>query len=175
MVPMPTAWTWDMVHCRLISTAQILRRMPPAKVPSVIRSFLGAFQAEGSRRDPSPLTPAEIMGMQETGGTKRPRSGGRVAVPIKAKRNKRDIIPKGQRPGALRGKPKIFKVANGSGAGIMRRIGHKRYPVEILYWLKHGVTVKPAFGFKGTTSDTVSKRFGPNFVESLSQAMGHRG
>ena len=116
-----------------------------------------------------------FMALQETGGTKHTRSGSRVAVPIKAKRNKRDIIPMGQRPGALRGKPKIFKVTSGSGAGIMRRVGRKRYPVEILYWLKHGVTVQPAFGFKGTTSETVSKRFGTNFVESLSQAMGHRG
>jgi hypothetical protein len=37
------------------------------------------------------------------------------------------------------------------------------------------VQVKPRFGFKGTTSDTVRQRFGPNFVEALSAAMGHRG
>jgi hypothetical protein len=45
----------------------------------------------------------------------------------------------------------------------------------VLYWLKQGVQVKPAFGFKGTTGATVQTRFGPNFVESLRQAMGHRG
>lgn len=61
------------------------------------------------------------------------------------------------------------------GAGILRRVGKARYPVQILYWLKRGVKVKPSFGFKGTTSTTVQARFGPNFVEALSAAMGHRG
>lgn len=127
-------------------------------------------------------TPMAIVGSiepymkrQEEGGTKRARSHSRVAVPVKAKRNKRDIIPKGQRPGALRGKPKTFLVTTAMGAGILRRVGKKRYPVQILYWLKRGVKVKPAFGFKGTTGTSVQERFGPNFVEALSAAMGHRG
>jgi hypothetical protein len=37
------------------------------------------------------------------------------------------------------------------------------------------VTVRPRFGFQETTADTVRKRFGLNFVASLSDAMGHRG
>jgi hypothetical protein len=47
--------------------------------------------------------------------------------------------------------------------------------LQILYWLKSGVTVCPRFGFQATTADTVRKRFGLNFVASLSEAMGHRG
>lgn len=35
--------------------------------------------------------------------------------------------------------------------------------------------IKPAFGFKTTTRDTVAKRFGVNFIASLTDAMGHRG
>lgn len=116
-----------------------------------------------------------FMQRQETGGVKRARSHSRVAVPVNAKRNKREIIPRGQRPGALKGKPKVFLMKTASGAGIMRRVGKKRYPLQILYWLKRGVQVKPRFGFQGTTGTTVRERFGPNFVEALSSAMGHRG
>jgi len=116
-----------------------------------------------------------FMKRQEEGGTKKARDHSRVAVPKDARRNKRGIIPKGQRPGALRGKPKIFLVKTSMGAGILRRVGKERYPVQVLYWLKRGVKVKPAFGFKGTTSNTVQQRFGTNFVEALSAAMGHRG
>jgi hypothetical protein len=115
-----------------------------------------------------------FMARQETGGQKRARSAHHVAVPVKAKRNKRDIIPKGQRPAALKGKPGVFKIVTAS-AGIMRREGKQRYPLQILYWLKSGVTVRPRFGFQNTTADTVRKRFGLNFIASLSDAMGHRG
>ena len=85
------------------------------------------------------------------------------------------VIPRSQRPTAMRKRPRVFMVATAHGAGILRRQGRARYPVQVLYWLKRGVQVKPAFGFKGTTGGTVQTRFGPNFVESLSQAMGHRG
>jgi hypothetical protein len=113
-----------------------------------------------------------FMERQETGGAKRSRGGHRIAVP-KAKPSR--VIPRAQRPAAIRNKPRVFTIATASGAGIVRRQGKKRYPLQLLYWLKRGVQVKPAFGFKGTTGRTVRDRVGPNFIESLSQAMGHRG
>ena len=113
-----------------------------------------------------------FMERQETGGAKRSRGGHRIAVP-KAKPSR--VIPRAQRPAAVRNKPRVFTVQTVYGAGIVRRQGKQRYPLQILYWLKRGVQVKPAFGFKLTTDTTVRDRFGPNFIESLSQAMGHRG
>jgi hypothetical protein len=113
-----------------------------------------------------------FMERQETGGAKRSRGGHRVAVP---KTKPTRIIPRAQRPSAIRNKPRVFTIKTASGAGIVRRQGKARYPLQLLYWLKRGVQVKPAFGFKGTTGTTVRDRFGPNFIESLSQAMGHRG
>lgn len=113
-----------------------------------------------------------FMERQETGGAKKARGGHRISVP-KTKPTK--IIPRGQRPQAIRNRPKVFVVKTSSGAGIMRRQGKKRYPIQLLYWLKRGVKVKPSFGFQGTTGTTVTSRFGPRFVESLSQAMGHTG
>jgi hypothetical protein len=113
-----------------------------------------------------------FMERQETGGAKRSRGGHRIAVP-KAKPSR--VIPRAQRPAAVRNKPRVFTVKTANGAGIFRRQGKQRYPLQLLYWLKRGVQVKPAFGFKGTTGTTVQDRFGPNFIESVSQAMGHRG
>jgi hypothetical protein len=117
---------------------------------------------------------ASFMARQEQGGTKT-AAGHRVAVPVKVKRSKRDLITAANLPRAVRSKPRSFMLAKGSGAGIMRRVGRDRYPIEIVYWLKRGVQIKPTFGFKGTTSDSVGSHFGPNFVESLSKAMGHTG
>lgn len=113
-----------------------------------------------------------FMRRQEEGGTKKARDHSRVAVPVGARRNKRGVIPKGQRPAALKGKPKVFMITKASGSGIVRRVGKKRYPLQLLYWLKRGVQVKPSFGFQANTSTTVRDRFGPHFVFSLRLAMG---
>ncbi len=112
-----------------------------------------------------------FMKRQEEGGTKKARDHSRVAVPVDARRNKRGMIPRGQRPAALKGKPKTFMITTASGSGILRRVGKKRYPLQLLYWLKRGVQVKPSFGFRTTTSTTVQDRFGPNFVASLGKAL----
>jgi hypothetical protein len=122
-----------------------------------------------------------FMERQEIGGTKRARSHSRVAVPVKAKRNKRDRIPKGQRPAALKGKPRVLSIKGSNvittkrGQGILQRVGRDRYPLQVVYWMKRGVQVKPRFGFKETTATAVQHRFSTNFVAALSEAMGHWG
>jgi len=115
-----------------------------------------------------------FMKDQEIGGTRRGKCH-RIAVPVNVRRTKRDIVAKSMRPTPLRDKPKVFMVRTANGAGIIRRQGRERYPVEVMYWLKRDVRITPAMGFKGTTSATVAKRFGPNFVHALSDAMGHTG
>ena len=67
----------------------------------------------------------------------------------------------------------MFTISTAYGAGIVRRQGKVRYPLQIPYWLKRGVKVKPSFGFKDTTTTTISHRFGLNFLQSLHQAMAH--
>ncbi|TXL78249.1 hypothetical protein FHP25_08645 [Vineibacter terrae] len=110
------------------------------------------------------------MARQETGGTKTARDHSRVAVPSEARRNKRGMIPRGERPAGLRGKPRVFLMKTPGGVGIVRRVTKKRHPIQFLYWLKADVQVKPAFGFKRTVGTTVSRVFGPNFVQALDQA-----
>lgn len=113
-----------------------------------------------------------FMERQETGGIRTPRSHRRIAVPTaNVRRGGRGMIAKSQRPAGLRGKPGVFLMKSKGGAGIVRRHGKARLPLQFLYWLKAGVTIKPRFGFKGTTGNTVSRRFGPNFLDAIAEAM----
>src|SRR5438105_1955033 len=89
-------------------------------------------------------------------------------------RNKRDLIPKGQRPAALRGRPKVFTIETAKGTAILRRDYKGRHQNTLPYWLKRGVRIQPGFGFKATAGSAIAKHFAPNLVEALSQAMGGR-
>lgn len=118
----------------------------------------------------------DFMEGQEKGGTKTARDHSRVAVPVEARRNKRDLIPKGQKPAALRGRPRVLAwkgsniLSRRSGFGILERVGKERYPLRVLYWLKRGVKLRPLLGFKGTTLDIVARRFPINFARALERA-----
>lgn len=57
--PMPTDWTWDLVHCRLVSVHALFVRLPPPRVPALYRSFLGNLQPQEAGPLRRPLSPAE--------------------------------------------------------------------------------------------------------------------
>ena len=59
--PIPTEWTHDLIHCRLITVDRMARRLSPVKVPSDYRSFLGAFQPQEASVRRAPLTPEEVV------------------------------------------------------------------------------------------------------------------
>lgn len=44
--PVPLEWTWDLVHCRLLSVDAIARRLPRVRLPATYRAFLGNLQPE---------------------------------------------------------------------------------------------------------------------------------
>lgn len=44
--PLPTEWTHDLVHCRLLSVAALARRLPRVRLPADVRSFLGELQPQ---------------------------------------------------------------------------------------------------------------------------------
>ena len=44
--PMPLEWTWDLVHCRLLSVHAIARRLPRVQLPETYRSILGQIQPQ---------------------------------------------------------------------------------------------------------------------------------
>ena len=64
--PMPIEWTHDLVHCRLLSVAALLRRLPPIKVPAVYRSFLGDLQPQEAGPLRRSLSPEEVSRLDWT-------------------------------------------------------------------------------------------------------------
>jgi len=63
----PTQWTADLVHCRLVNIAGLVRRLPPVKMPPVLRSFLGNLQPQDAPAVRSrPLSSMEAMRLDWT-------------------------------------------------------------------------------------------------------------
>jgi len=113
------------------------------------------------------------MARQETGGRRTPRASRHIAVPTSAvKRGGKGMIAKSERPNALKARPGVFlmRSKSGGGAGIVRQ-GKARLPLQFLYWLRAGVTIKPRFGFRNTTGSSVSRTFGDNFIAAIGEAM----
>jgi hypothetical protein len=50
--PMPTEWTADLVHCRLLYVNALARRLPRARVPAGYRSYLSELQPQEAARAP---------------------------------------------------------------------------------------------------------------------------
>jgi hypothetical protein len=64
---LPTDWTADLVHCRLVHVVGLMRRLSRPKVPAGMRSFLGNLQpATESVICPRPLDAAETMRLDWT-------------------------------------------------------------------------------------------------------------
>jgi hypothetical protein len=55
----PNVWTWDLVHCRLLTVAEWTSRLPAPRRPASVRSFLGALQPQEPSRRSLPMTPAQ--------------------------------------------------------------------------------------------------------------------
>jgi hypothetical protein len=58
--PMPTRWTPDLVHCRLVSVYGLMARLPAILSPAGVRSVLGRLQPEQAGRARRALTNAEF-------------------------------------------------------------------------------------------------------------------
>lgn len=137
-----------------------------------------SWVSKGVRIDPATKSRLEaavgtlepFMRLQETGGKGYARDASRKAVPKGAKRGRTGIIPKGQRPRALLGKPKHFLVSTRFGAAVMKRKGKARYPIEPLFWLKKTVPIKPRFGMQGQVEATTERRFAANWATSMAEA-----
>lgn len=112
----------------------------------------------------------DFMLLQETGGTHSPR-GANLAVPIAARENKRQIVPAGKRPNALKGKPGIFRAVIGTIDGLWQRRGRKRVPLRLLFVFKHSVPVRARFEFIPTAKRVVIERFARQFALAFDRAI----
>ncbi|MEM7523318.1 MAG: hypothetical protein AAF360_06105 [Pseudomonadota bacterium] len=132
---------------------------------------------KATKRQPTPIARVFMSdatdyfaGLQERGGRKRGRRGGRVAIPTGATRNKRGTIPRGRRPATLlakRGGPRAYfigKMRDGTEGVFERR---KSGAITLLYALEPVVQIKPALGLEQTVRETMKREFPMIFTRAI--------
>jgi hypothetical protein len=142
-------------------------------VPANKSDYPAAFAVVGSRD--------QFMELQETGGTKTPKTGRDLALPSETVRTGAGgKIPLALRPRRALERRGIFKqtLTHGPSAGsiaILRRVGKDRYPLQVLYLFRRSANVQARFGFRPTVQRVVSAAWGVTFRQALYQAMQPRG
>lgn len=112
-----------------------------------------------------------FMALQETGGTKTPSSGTRIALPATVRKNVRGLIPKSQRPPALRGQ-RTFRATIHGREGLFKRVRKgKRLPITMLYAFKPSVQIRPRFGLEETVRGVVKSNWSNNFAFAFAKAL----
>lgn len=113
-----------------------------------------------------------FMALQETGGAKTPRQGGRLGVPIGARPTPSAVTRPGIFPGALMRRGRSYVIDEGERVLMFRRAGHgRRSRSELMYVLRPSVAVEPRFGFR----DTVTRVALDRFAVRLGETIGHIG
>ncbi len=115
-------------------------------------------------------TAADWLEPHETGKDKHAR-GGRVAVPTdQVRRNKRLIIPKGQRPRALGAK--VFVLQTKRGPVLAQRLTRgKRKGLVILYGLERTVKIRKQSTFREPIEKVVKRRLVGNVRDGIDHAL----
>jgi len=110
-------------------------------------------------------TKADWMVMQEEGGIKSAK--GMIAIPtVDVKRNKKDIITKGNRPRAVKG---AFKVTSKNGNEfIAKRVRGK---LVVLYWLEMKATIKGVYQFHDIAHKTFNEFMSKDLGDAIEYAM----
>lgn len=113
--------------------------------------------------------------LQETGGVKRPHRGRYVAIPVRARKTKRQALPPSRWPGALAkrkrhtlgplpGHPKRLAVYRTKGRG-------RRAHVVLLYRLVRRVRIKPRLGLRKTVRRVAAKHWERVFAREFRHAL----
>jgi len=115
-------------------------------------------------------TLADWLEPHETGKDKTPR-GGNLAVPTdQVRRNKRSIIPKGQRPRGLAAKAFVLQTKKGPVLA-QRLIKGKRKGLIILYGLEPQVKIKKRPTFRVPIEKVVKSNLKSNIAEGINDAI----
>lgn len=117
-------------------------------------------------------TAADWLLIHEQGGTKTAKDGRRLAIPTEnVRRNKRMIIPKAQRPGALRNK-RTFVIQTSKGAVLFQRRGKgKNSKIFALYDLEPRAKIKKQAIFIEPIDKVVKRRVNPNVEAEIRKAL----
>lgn len=125
---------------------------------------------------------ADVLGKFEMDTSKRSIAGRHVAIPIDARRNKRDIITKANRPGALNlrqvgnriiGDKRTFLVKTAGGREfILQRTGRgARSSIRALFMLVDQVKLTPDLHYRLTAQATIDRVWERHFLTWLEQAL----
>jgi hypothetical protein len=110
----------------------------------------------------------DFLAKHETGGQKTSVDGGRVAVPIGARRNKAEIITKANRPRAILNK-KGFRIKDDL---IVQTVGRgKRAALKVWYKLVRSVPIRPRLEMAKTSQRAVDREWVRIASEAIEQAM----
>jgi hypothetical protein len=116
---------------------------------------------------------ADFLAKFEDGGTKSPRDGRAIAIPLNVRRSKTDIIPKSQRPPALYASKsaQAGRVFSKSGL-LLQRVGRgARAAIRVLYVWKSSVKVDARLQFKKTANNAVDKQWTKRALEAVDKAL----
>lgn len=182
-------WTPDKVMKNInFGLARGLTRTAKDGQSAVLRSLHGNFQIRNKWPEIGPLsiqvksaTPrdlsaevrsrADFLIPHEEGKAKTPQGGRHVVVPTdQVRRNKRSIIPRGQRPRGLGLKAFVLQTKN--GPVLAQRITRgKRKGVIILYGLELKVRIRKVSTFYEPLEKVVSRRGRQHLNESVQDAL----
>ena len=119
-------------------------------------------------------TSKEYMQRHATGGTKRPIGGTNLVIPgkdtVEPKRTGRGI-PKRLRPSNLLSTNKAFKTKIDGQEVIARRLGKKRYPIQIMHILEPTARIRKTFDFYEDSFSNFTRRFPVNFRMNFNSRM----
>lgn len=182
-------WTPDKVLRNInFGLARGLTRTAKDGQSAVLRSLHGNFQIRNRWPEVGPLaiqvksatprdlsaeirTRADFLIPHEEGKAKTPQTGRHVVVPTdQVRRNKRLIIPRGQRPRGLGAKAFVLQTKN--GPVLAQRISRgKRKGVIILYGMEPKVRIKKVSTFYGPIEKVVARRGGRHINDSIRDAL----
>lgn len=125
---------------------------------------------------------ADFLTKFERGDVKKPTQASSLAIPVDVRRNKRDLITRGNRPrqlldrlGQKRGAGGVFRLTHREGKlvpGIYQRTGRGgRGGVKLLFASTPKAQTPPVLKFAFVIGKTVEKKFQLNFDKAMARAL----
>lgn len=117
---------------------------------------------------------ADILAKFESETQKQSATGGRIAIPVNAKRTKADIVRDSQRPRALLAAGQAFEISTKDPnlQLIVRYVGRGRdRKLETLYLLVPRVRIRPDLQFLPLSQRTFDAHWEANAMTALEQAL----
>jgi hypothetical protein len=125
----------------------------------------------------------DLLSKFEKGGDKQPREGRSIAIPVEARRNKSDIVTKGNRPKAYqlqqvsanvaKGLKRTFLIRSADGKGaLFQRVGRgKNSTIRNLFSFKSRVPIPKRLSFHDTARKTALTQWPKNMLKAFENAM----